>query len=933
MQYLLPVTNIEIIMPFVCASIIFFCSFMSLYMYIKILKISPIVNDANYFSSGIFSRTRYLVTSISKVKASVYIIVFLVGIVGFVMSVCFGALALIGFFDMGIDLGMQFWRVMNIFSTTLLVLVPLYIRNSFTLSRTLNSLLDKMSAAFLILVPVIIAIAFIKPDWFVSVTTQDPTGSRFIRQSAYGHGISGIVFEIQNIIFFITMAVSLISLFYNLSKNRVLIDDILPTLGVIAMIIGGAEDLISFRANTYLIFPNLLFSRSSLGITLFILPIMIKLFKFFIDNAVDFKNTQNELRSKYDKDITAVGKLVDISCSIKDRNDKLIKYSKRLINLSNKSSDVINTAKEHVDKSYIASNSFLSISKVQKNTMDEINDSAIKLFDSLSSVKTNIEAQQNKITSSIDNIMVLTNTIDSMKYTINQIISIAFNLEQYTIERKTNILSTFEKLENVEQISKEVFQTINFIKDIANRTNLLSINADIHASKAGAVGRGFSVVSHEIGILSTSSHVGIEHIETLLTYMAQTLESVNEIKGYVFESFDEIVSKVKNISVSIEEIVESIKKQTEDNEIIKEDIEKLNSTIEMIIKSIHVQDEYCDNIRSSITSMLSQFDLISDKSMLQIIDIDSVKNDIDMISDDIHLFFTHAKNVHDLTGTIDQINTDLISRLNKVVYIEEHSGNKKLFKNSNKSGLFSDENKKWFDDSSDIDEIEDDLDYTNVQDNIDSLIEEYKIKNEDDKYEEGDDFAEESQADTEMQNFIKEAKKVEKELEDEIILENKNQQETIFDESKIETQENTEGLIEKDSDAIHKIEKDKAIDKEINDIINAYIEKEEAKLAASKNKKIYGNNFVIQKAEDDKYAKSLPNHIRHEENDINEYKNTNEKNEYKGDAITETDKTNFLGNLKKEVPGNNALYMLTDEYIEDLDAALNKYLEIEKEKL
>lgn len=933
MQYLLPVTNIEIIMPFVCASIIFFCSFMSFYMYIKILKISPIVNEANYVSSGIFFRVRYLVTSIFQVKASVYIIVFLVGIVGLVMSVCFGVLALIGFFDMGINLGMRFWRVMNISSTTLLVLVPLYIRNSFTLSKTLNSLLDKMATAFLIVVPVIITIAFIKPDWFVSVTTQDPTGSRFIRQSAYGRGISGIFFEIQNIIFFITMVVALIALFYNLSKNRLFIDDILPTLGVIVMIIGGAEDLISFRANTYVIFPNLLFSRSSLGITLFILTIMIKLFKFFIDNAVDFKNTQNELRSKYDKDITAVSKIIDVSCGIKDRNDKLIKYSKRLINLSNESSDVINTAKEHVDKSYIASNSFLSISKVQKNTIDEINDSAIKLFDSLGSVKTNIETQQDKITSSIDNIMVLTNTIDSMKYTINQIISIAFNLEQYTIERKTNILSTFEKLENVEQISKEVFQTINFIKDIANRTNLLSINADIHASKAGDLGRGFSVVSHEIGILSTSSHVGIEHIETLLTYMAQTLESVNEIKGYVFESFNEIVRKVKNISVSIEEIVESIKKQTEDNEIIKEDIERLNSTIEMIIKSIHVQDEYCDNIKSSITSMLSQFDLISDKSMLQIIDIDSVKNDINMISDDINLFFTYAKNVHDLTRTIDHINTDLISRLNKVVYLEEHSGNKKLLNHAHRGGLFSDENKKWFDDSSDIDEIEDDLDYTNVQDNIDSLIQEYKIKNEDEKEQEDDDFAEVSQADIEMRNFIKEAKKVEKELDDEIIFENKNEKETISDEIKIETQENTESLIEKDSGAIDKTEKDKAVDKEINDIINAYIEKEEAKLAASKNKEIYGNNFGIKKAEDYKHSESLPNNIKHKENDINEYQNTNGKNEYKGDATVETDKTNFLGSLKKEVPRNDSLYLLTDEYIEDLDAALNKYLEIEKEKL
>ncbi len=112
----------------------------------------------------------------------------------------------------------------------------------------------------------------------------------------------------------------------------------------------------------------------------------------------------------------------------------------------------------------------------------------------------------------------------------------------------SNSIFTLSKhIDSVGNAISKIGNMVNIIIEIAEETNLLSLNASIEAARAGDAGRGFAVVAEQIGKLAVNSSEATDEISRLTMEIQTTVEDAVE---YMSSSVEEVNANVQIVSMA-----------------------------------------------------------------------------------------------------------------------------------------------------------------------------------------------------------------------------------------------------------------------------------------------------------------------------------------------------------------------------------------------
>lgn len=187
-----------------------------------------------------------------------------------------------------------------------------------------------------------------------------------------------------------------------------------------------------------------------------------------------------------------------------------------------------------------------------------------------------------------------------------------------------NISDSIQKLnmaiDKVGKASEEITDIVAVIGNIAEETNLLSLNASIEAARAGEAGKGFAVVASEIGKLAQTSTESVENIVKL----------IGEVTRLVQETVGQAAESMKNIDESSEMIGTAL--QTFDE--IFNDIHTTEGLIGQMMVKVSEVDEVATNMAAISEEQAASTEEINSTSENMVIQANNIAGSSSAVMED-----------------------------------------------------------------------------------------------------------------------------------------------------------------------------------------------------------------------------------------------------------------------------------------------------------
>ena len=254
--------------------------------------------------------------------------------------------------------------------------------------------------------------------------------------------------------------------------------------------------------------------------------------------------------------------------TVKDRVDRLKAAGQDLASTMNETGSAV-----------IQINSNIANSSAQ---LREQSASVLSLSSSVEALSENVARLGAMIGSQTDVISGSSSAVEEMIATIESVAGNAENAAEVSMrlgekgaEGKERIEEVNEAVGAIVRYSENLTEAARLITEIADRTNLLAMNAAIEAAHAGDSGRGFAVVADEIRKLAEQSTSRSKDISLDLGRVAESIDFVRRAAAAVVESFTAILEKSEDLGGEVRSIGGAMSEQREGGRQVLEGLARL----------------------------------------------------------------------------------------------------------------------------------------------------------------------------------------------------------------------------------------------------------------------------------------------------------------------------------------------------------------------
>lgn len=167
----------------------------------------------------------------------------------------------------------------------------------------------------------------------------------------------------------------------------------------------------------------------------------------------------------------------------------------------------------------------------------------------------------------------------------------------------TRLDESVHAVEQLQKMSSNIGSILDVIRNIADQTNLLALNAAIEAARAGEQGRGFAVVADEVRVLAKRTTDSTSEIEAMIKNLQTSSGQAMDMMRSCVTEMDNSIGLASNANSSMEEIQAIIIEISDMSSQIAQAAEEQRCTTAEIARSLEDISHIADNSYNTMEEM------------------------------------------------------------------------------------------------------------------------------------------------------------------------------------------------------------------------------------------------------------------------------------------------------------------------------------------